>query len=50
MRAEMRKKYMEENQALAKSQFLQHSYMTNNVFKNNQIDASFFEQFNTTSR
>ena len=49
MRADMRKGLMEENQGLAKSQFAQQSYMTSKVFKN-EIDSSFFDQFNTTSR
>ena len=49
MRAEMRKKLMQENQGLAKSQFAQQSFMTEKVFKN-EIDASFFDQFNTSSR
>lgn len=49
MRAEMRKKLMQENQGLAKSQVAQNSFMDSTVFKN-EIDPSFFDQFNTSSR
>ena len=49
MRAEMRKQYMEENQGLAASQYASKSYLDSKVFKN-EIDSSFFEQFNTSSR
>lgn len=49
MRAEVRKKVLEENQGLAASQYASKSYLDTKVFKN-EIDASFFEQFNTSSR
>eukprot|EP00327_Prymnesium_parvum_P000787 CAMPEP_0182825002 /NCGR_PEP_ID=MMETSP0006_2-20121128/15598_1 /TAXON_ID=97485 /ORGANISM="Prymnesium parvum, Strain Texoma1" /LENGTH=385 /DNA_ID=CAMNT_0024952051 /DNA_START=37 /DNA_END=1194 /DNA_ORIENTATION=- len=49
LRAEMRKKVMEENQSLAASQLAAKTYLNTKVF-NNEIDDSFFEQFNTTSR
>ena len=49
MRAEMKAKLMDENAALAKQQFASKSFLTTNVFTN-AIDASFFDQFGTTSR
>ena len=49
MRAEMKAKLMDENAALAKQQFAAKSFLTTNVFTN-AIDASFFDQFGTTSR
>jgi hypothetical protein len=49
MRADMRKKVMEENADLAKQQFAAKSYLASNVFTNS-IDVSFFNQFGTTSR
>lgn len=49
MRAAMRKKIMEENQTLAASQTASKAYFNTQLFKN-EIDDSFFEQFNTTSR
>lgn len=49
LRAEMRKQLMEENQALAASQFASNSYLNTQIFKN-EIDPSFFDQFNNTSR
>jgi len=49
MRAQLRKQVMEENQGLAASQYASKSYLDTKVFKN-EIEASFFDQFNTTSR
>merc|ERR1740127_18081 len=49
MRAEMRKQLMEENKVMAKGQNATKSFLNTNVFKN-AIDASFFDQFGTTSR
>jgi len=49
MRAEMRKKTLEENQGLAQAQFAAQSYLNSKVFVN-EIDAGFFDQFNTMSR
>jgi len=49
MRAEMRKSVMEENQGLAASQTASKSYINTKIFKN-EIEASFFDQFNTSSR
>lgn len=40
---------MEENQTLAGKQFASKSYLQTAVFPN-AIDASFFDQFGTTSR
>jgi len=49
MRASMRKQVMEENATLAKKQYAAKSFLATNVFTN-AIDASFFDQFGTTSR
>jgi len=49
MRAEMRKKLMEDNLDLASQQFASNSFLKTNVFTN-AIDASFFDQFGTCSR
>merc|ERR1712187_475010 len=49
IRAEMRKKLMEENKSLASQQYSHKSFLESNVFKN-AIDSSFFDQFGTTSR
>ena len=48
-RAEMRKKLMEENLELAGKQFANRSFLDTTVFSN-AIDATFFDQFGTTSR
>jgi len=49
MRAEMRKKLSEENQLLAKHQYANTSFLNAQVYKNG-MDASFFDQFGTSSR
>ena len=49
LRAEMRKQVMEENQGLAKTQFDRNSFLKSQVYTN-EIDSSFYSQFNTTSR
>jgi len=48
-RAELRKQLQEENQDLAGKQFASKSFLDSKVY-NNAIDASFFDQFGTTSR
>jgi len=48
-RAELRKQMMEDNQDLAGKQFASKSFLDSKVY-NNAIDASFFDQFGTTSR
>ena len=48
-RAEMRKKLMEENVELAGKQYAANSFLNTAVFAN-AIDATFFDQFGTTSR
>jgi len=49
MRAEMRKKMQDENRELAGKQYSANSFLQTNVYTN-AIDASFFDQFGTTSR
>lgn len=49
MRAELRKQIAEDNQVLAKQQYATKSFLNEQCFKN-AIDASFYDQFNTTSR
>lgn len=49
MRAEMRKKLMEENEGIAAQQFASKSFLNKDVYVN-AMDASFFDQFGTTSR
>jgi len=49
MRAEIKKANMQDNQVLAKQQFASKNFLETKVFKN-AIDASFFDQFGTTSR
>merc|ERR1740138_207519 len=49
MRADMRKQLMEDNLQMAKQQYATKSFLTEKVFKNS-IDASFFDQFGTSSR
>ena len=49
MRAEMRKKLVEENLEIAEKQASAKSFLATNVYTN-AIDASFFDQFGTTSR
>ncbi len=49
MRAEMEKKIMEDNTAIAKQQYATKFFLNEQVFKN-AMDASFFDQFGTTSR
>jgi len=48
-RAELRKQLMNDNQDLAGKQFASKSFLNTKVY-NNAIDASFFDQFGTTSR
>ena len=49
MRAEMRKALMDENTVIAKQQYASKAFLTSQVYKN-AIDASFYDQFGTTSR
>mgnify|MGYP006152173743 CR=1 FL=1 len=49
MRAEMRKKLMEDNLDLAGQQYASKSFLNANVFTNS-IDGSFYDQFGTCSR
>lgn len=49
MRQEMRKQLMETNLGLAKKQYAFNTFLDKQVFKN-AIDASFFDQFGTSSR
>ena len=49
MRAEMRAKIMEDNQVIAKQQYATKAFLNEKVFKN-AVDASFFDQFGTSSR
>jgi len=49
MRADMRKKLMDQNTDIAAQQFATKSFLKANVYTN-AIDASFFDQFGTTSR
>lgn len=49
MRAQMRKQLQDDNATLAKEQYAKNSFLTTKVYKNG-IDASFFDQFGTTSR
>ena len=49
MRAEMRKKLQDENLELSGQQYAAKSFLGRNVYTN-AIDASFFDQFGTTSR
>jgi len=49
MRADMRKKILDDNVKLAGTQYAAKSFLASNVYTN-AIDASFFDQFGTTSR
>lgn len=49
MRAEMRKQMQETNVSLASKQFAANSFLKSNVYTN-AIDASFYDQFGTSSR
>ena len=48
-RAEMRKQLLEDNMQIAKQQYASKSFLNDKVFKN-AVDASFFDQFGTSSR
>ena len=49
MRAEMRKQMQEKNVSLASQQFAAKSFLKTNIYTN-AIDASFYDQFGTSSR
>jgi hypothetical protein len=49
MRADMRKQLMEDNLGIAKQQYAGKYHLNEKVYKN-ALDASFFDQFGTTSR
>ena len=49
MRADMRKQLMEDNLGIAKQQYSGKWHLNEKVYKN-ALDASFFDQFGTTSR
>lgn len=49
MRADMRKSILAENAKLSEKQYAAKSFLATNVYTN-AIDASFFDQFGTTSR
>ena len=49
MRADMRKSILAENATLSDKQYAAKSFLATNVYTN-AIDASFFDQFGTTSR
>ena len=49
MRADMRKQMMEDNLGIAKQQYAGKYHLNEKVYKN-ALDASFFDQFGTTSR